>query len=73
MAKGKLWEVSVLYHPKPKRNNAGEDITEPTVIVMKPEFMLAATEKEVGIRVSRLIPKEYDDKIEDVEVSIRPF
>lgn len=73
MAKGKLFEYSVLYHPKQTKDTAGNDTTASSVLIVKKTETLAVTEKEVGLKASRAIPKEYEDKLEDCEVLVRPF
>jgi hypothetical protein len=73
MARGKLFEYAVLFHPKSKRNNAGEDITEPSTIISTPKVVLAQSDKEVGMKAAREVPKDYEDKLDDIEIVIRPF
>jgi hypothetical protein len=73
MARGSLFEYAVLYHPTTKRNGAGEDITEPSTIVQSPKVVLAKTDKEVGMKAAREVPKEYEDKLDNIEIVIRPF
>ena len=70
--RGKLFEFAVLYHPKPKK--VGDDVqTPPSILVVEPERIVARDEKAVAITASRKIPDEYLDKLEDVEVVVRPF
>ena len=74
MAKAKLWEYAVLYHPKPQRD-AGGHITkeEKSALVIGPKVELAVTDKEVGMLAAKAIPDDYNDKLDDVEIIIRPF
>ncbi len=69
----KLFEYAVLYHPKPtkEQRDAGDDIT--SVIVVAPRVVLAKDEKVAALLVARSIPEEYVDKLEKVEIVIRPF
>lgn len=73
MPRGKLWEYVAMYHPKVKKDNAGNDITEPSVLIIGPTRILAVAEKEVAMKASREVPKEYDGKLDDVEILVRPF
>ena len=73
MAKGKLFEYAVLFHPKTLKDNAQNDITPPSKIIVPHAVALFTTEKEAGLKASRAIPAEYEDKLEDCEVLVRPF
>lgn len=69
MARGRLFEYAILYHPKPTDENENPK----SVLVTPPETVLAADEKEVGIRAARALTDEYMDKLEDMEIVVRPF
>jgi hypothetical protein len=73
MAKGKLFEFSVLYHPKQTKDTAGNDTTPASQLIVDKQSTLAINEKEVGLRASRAIPVEYDNRLDDCEVLVRPF
>ena len=74
MAKGKLFEYAVLYHPKEKKDAAGNPLeTKKSIVVMDCTRVLAVTDKEVAMLAAKSIPDEYNDKLEDVEIVIRPF
>jgi hypothetical protein len=73
MAKGKIYEYAVVYHPKATKDTAGNDTTPPSKQIVPNTSTLAISEKEVGIKASRAIPAEYDDRLEDCEVFVRPF
>lgn len=73
MARGRLFEYAVLYHPKQKKDNAGNDITPKSEMIVEPTRVLAENEKEVGIKASRAVPATYDEKLDDVEILVRPF
>ena len=45
----------------------------PDVIVRTPEYVLAKDDKEVAIRAARAIPETYLDKLDQVEILVRPF
>jgi len=73
MPKGQLFEYAVLHHPTPKKDSGGNDITEPSTIIVQPAFGVFKDEKEANLKVSRLIPAEYDTKLHECDVMIRPF
>jgi len=73
MAKGQLFEYAVLYHPKPTKDPAGNDTTPKSTMIVEPTRILADNDKEVSIKASRAIPPTYDDKLELVEILVRPF
>lgn len=66
--RGSLFEFVVLYHPRKK--GKAQDKSE---IIVDMERVIAKGEQEAVILASRLIPEEYTDKLEDVEIAIRPF
>jgi hypothetical protein len=63
----------VLYHPKPSRDAGGNDTTPKSEMLIKPTDVLAADSETVAKIATRAIPKEYDDKLDLVEISVRPF
>lgn len=74
MAKGKLFEYAVLYHPKVKKNAAGEVVEEKkSEVVVQPTSILAGSPEEVGMMAARAIPQELTDKLDCVEIVVRPF
>lgn len=74
MAKGKLFEYAVIYHPKEKKDAAGNPLeTKKSIIVTDVTRVLATSDKEVGMLAAKSIPEDYTDKLDDVEIVIRPF
>lgn len=73
MAKGKLFEYAVVYHPKEKKDAAGNVETKKSVLVQDITRVLAGSDKEVAMLAAKSIPDEYNDKLDDVEIVIRPF
>jgi hypothetical protein len=73
MSKGRLYEYAVLYHPKPKQDREGNLQAEKSVIVTDVARQLATSNDEVSILAARSIPAEYLDKLEQVEIVVRPF
>lgn len=73
MAKGKLFERAVLYHPRPTKEQRDNGETPKSVVVMKPDYILAASDQEVSIQTARALPEEYLVRLDDVEILVRPF
>lgn len=75
MAKGKLFEYAVIYHPKETLNGEKEKTNghKKSQLVSDVKRVLAESEQEVGILAARQIPDEYLDRLADIELVIRPF
>lgn len=74
MAKGRLFEYAVLWHPKEKKDAAGNPMeTKKSQIVKPPTMEIAAKEEEVAMIAARAIPEEYMDKLDEIEIIVRPF
>lgn len=73
MAKGLVFEYIVVHHPTPTKDSGGNDTTPPSKIIVPHAVALFTSEKEANIKVSRMIPSEYDDKLHECDVMIRPF
>jgi hypothetical protein len=72
-AKGKLFEYAVLHHPKAKRDLAGNEETVKSSILTDVTRVLAASPDEVSILAARSIPPDFLDKLDQVEIVVRPF
>ena len=74
MTRGKLFEYAVLYHPKEKKNAAGEVVEEKqSEVVVEPKRVLAKSPDEVAMLAARDIPDNLTDKLDCVEICVRPF
>ena len=73
MAKGRLYTYAVLYHPKVVKDAAGNEIQEKSSILAGPTSVIAVTDAEAQITASRSIPDNYLDKLEQVEIVVRPL
>jgi dUTPase len=58
-----LFQFAILLHP-PKQNS---------VLVVLPTTILASNHQTVLIRAAKLIPNEYDDRLDQIEVLIRTY
>jgi hypothetical protein len=73
MAKGKIFEYAILYHPKKTKEQNELGIEPKSEVVQDIQHTLATSDKEVGVVAARAIPEKYLDKIEDIEIVMRPF
>jgi len=73
MAKGKLFEYAVLYHPKPTKDQNERGETPKSILVTSPTTILAGSEQEVSIKAAQSIGADYVEKLDDVEIVVRPF
>ncbi len=64
MANETLYEVAVL-HRDPETKKAEE--------VISPKTVLASSSDTARLKVVREVPESYDDKIDELEVIVRPF
>ena len=73
MAKGKLFEYAVLYHPKATKEQNERGESPKSEIIVDLTSMLAVDEKQVGMIASRAIPDQFTDRLEDIEIIVRPL
>jgi hypothetical protein len=69
----KLFEYAVIHHPKAKKDAGGNDVTEKDALLVDLTTVLAASDREVSIIAARQIPENMTDKLDEIEVVIRPF
>lgn len=69
----KLFEYAVIHNPKTTKDANGNDTTPKSSILIEPKRILAKDDKEVGMRAAREIPEDFLDKLDEVEVLVRPF
>ena len=64
-----LFQYAVIYHPTEKKGKKGEK----SKVIVEPTTILAETEHIASMKVIRKIPKEYDDRLDQIDIAIRPF
>lgn len=69
MAKQKLFEYAVLWHPNPKQEEEGKKST----ILVAPTHVLASSDKSVSMSAAAKIPENYADELDQIEIVVRPF
>lgn len=67
--KKQLYQYAVLFHPTKEEMEKGEK----SKIIVDLKTILASSEKEAAMIASREIPDTYLDKLDQVDVAIRPF
>lgn len=69
----KLFEYAVLYHPRPTKDEAERGDLPASQLIVDITQVMARTDKEALMMATRSIPEEYDDKLDQVEIALRPF
>jgi hypothetical protein len=73
MARGKLFEYAVLYHPKPTKEQNDRGETPKSEVVIPPKSVMAIDAAQVSVLAARSIPDVHVDRLEDIEIVVRPF
>jgi hypothetical protein len=63
--RARIFQYAVIYHPAKKG--------EKSVLVVEPRTILATDENVAALKAARSIPEDYADKLDRVEVAVRPF
>ena len=73
----KLFEYAILYHPAPTKEDRDKGIKKPSQLLKVDGQdvirVIAEDEKEVAMRAARQIPDDYLDRLQQIEIAIRPF
>ena len=73
MIRQRIFEYAVLYHPEEKRDKDGNVMRERSELLVDVTRVLASDEKEVATRAARALDEAYLDKLDLVEIVVRPF
>lgn len=68
--KQQLFQYAVLLHPE---ENKDGKFTESTKVLIEPKTTLAKDDKTAALLIARQLPEDCIDKLERVEIVIRPF
>jgi len=68
--KQRLFQFAVLFHEKIEKASK-EEVKSKEILGIK--TILATDEKVALLQIAKQIPDEYSDKLQDVEILIRPF
>ena len=66
----KLFEYAILLHPKSDDKTKADP---PSQILVHPTSVLAFSEKEASMVAATAIEAEFMDRLEEVEIIVRPF
>lgn len=69
----KLFEYAVIYNPKQTKKQDEEGVQAKSVLVVDVQRILARDAAEVTLIAARQIPEEYLDRLNQVDVVVRPF
>lgn len=67
--KKQLFEYAVLLHPSSKEN----ENQEPSKIIVEKTTTLATSSEKVAMEAVMSIPAEYKNRLDEIEVVVRPF
>jgi CxxC motif-containing protein len=72
-SKASLFEYVVIHHPKPRKDEHGNTVTDPSKLITNVERTLATSSEHVSIQAARSIPDEYINRLDEVEIVVRNF
>lgn len=64
-----LFEYCVFFVPNEEQSKAGQT----AVILVQPQLELAETKSAVEMKAIRAIPKEFEDRLAQITIAVRPF
>lgn len=64
-----MFEYAVAYKPSDAERKDGKRAT----ILVPTKLTICKDEHAAGLEAARAIPEEYADRLENVEVAVRPF
>ena len=69
----KLFEYAILHRVKARKDKDGNDVPESLTIVQDVKRGVFKDEKVASMVAAREIPDSYLDKLDEVEIVLRPF
>lgn len=73
MAKSALFEYVLIHHPRQTKEDRDAGTQPVSILLGDIRRVLAKDIGEVNIKAAREIPQEYLDKLDTVEIAVRPF
>ncbi len=67
--KARLFQYAILWHPNEAETKAGEK----SKVLVQPATMLAADVNGANMAAAMEIPKDYKEKLDQIEIAMRPF
>lgn len=71
--RGQLFEYVILWHPKQTKEQLERGEMPKSVLIKEPTRELARSHAEVSILAAREIPTDHLDRLEEIEIVVRPF
>ena len=71
--KASYMSLQCLHHPTPRKDSSGNEELVKSKVVTEVTRILAGSPDEVSILAARSIPDQYLDKINEIEIVVRPF
>lgn len=72
MAKLKLYQYAILWHPKEKQKDEEKNEAK-TKLIVDLTTVLAASDQVAQMMAIKAIPEEYTDQLDQIDIAIRPF
>lgn len=69
----KLYEFAIIYNPLPTKDQSERGEKPKSELLVDVKRILANNEKEAGMMAAREIPDTHTDKLDRVEIALRPF
>jgi peptidase E len=69
----KLFEYCIIYHQLQTKEQKEKGEAQKSILVQDVKRIVARDEKAAQTMAARELPEEYLDKLDQVEIAIRPF
>jgi hypothetical protein len=69
----KLYEYAVIFNPLPTKDENERGEKPKSKLIVDVTRVLSNDDKEAMLLAARAIPQEYTDKLDRVEIALRPF
>lgn len=69
----KLYEYAVIFNPLPTKDQQERGEKPKSELIVDVKRVLSNSDKEALMLAARDIPAEYTDKLDRVEIAVRPF
>ena len=69
----KIFEYAIVYHPVATKDQAERGEKPKSTLLVDVKRVLAGSDKEAAMLAARDVPEDYTDKLDRVEIALRPF
>lgn len=69
----KLYEYAVIYNPPPTKDQVESGEKPKSQLIVDVTRVLSNNDKEAMMLAARAVPDTYTDKLDRVEIALRPF